>query len=94
MMALIQHSVGSRLFSPELLAIHLAFYRRLATPVPAYTPTFPRDWSSLPKLGSVLRSELVRSKYYRRSCPLAAQQSYAGQEEGAFTCYCKDILLK
>lgn len=53
-MALIQHTVGSRLFSSELLASHLAFCSRLAAAVPVHKLMFPRDWGSLNLISSAL----------------------------------------
>lgn len=55
-LALVRHTVASRLFPPELLQSHLDFCRDLATAVPVYRLRYPRRLGLLPELRTFIRN--------------------------------------
>jgi hypothetical protein len=54
--AFLGHTAGTRLFSPELLAKHLAFCSLAAGQVPVYGLAYPRRREVLPKVKELLES--------------------------------------
>jgi hypothetical protein len=59
-LALVRHTVASRLFDPDLLARHLGFCACAATQLPVQDLAYPREWAALPRVRDALRADLER----------------------------------
>lgn len=58
-LALIRHTVGSRLFDPQLLANQLAFCAGISATIPVKKLTYPRQWEMLPAVIQTISHDLL-----------------------------------
>jgi hypothetical protein len=54
--ALLRHTAGTRIFSPEMLGKHLSFCSQAATRVPVYQLSYPHRRDALPQVKELLES--------------------------------------
>lgn len=56
-LSLVRHTIGSRLFAPDLLEQQLAFCAGIAATIPIKKLTYPRQWASLPAVAEAITQD-------------------------------------